>query len=173
MGNYENLKQSITEVIRTNGNQEITGAVLQSTLLTIISTVGANATFAGIATPTTNPGTPDGPVFYLASESGTYSNFGGLELQDGLSVLMWNGSWSSQQIFSVDDVPTAGSDNLVKSGGVEKVIRDIVGNIVDFFILLISWPCKSKCIHYCVPIFFFNKFDSSIYTHLLYKNHGS
>lgn len=118
MGNYENLKQSITEVIRTNGNKEITGAVLQSTLLTIISTVGANATFAGIATPATNPGTPDGPVFYLASESGTYSNFGSIELQDGLSALMWNGSWSGQQILSIDDVPTAESGNLVKSGGV-------------------------------------------------------
>lgn len=129
MGNYENLKQSITEVIRTNGNQEITGAVLQSTLLTIISTVGANATFAGIATPTTNPGTPDGPVFWLASESGTYSNFGGVELQDGLSVLMWNGSWSSQQIFGVDDVPTAGSDNLVKSGGVQEELA--LGAVYD------------------------------------------
>lgn len=125
MGNYENLKQSITEVIRTNGNQEITGAVLQSTLLTIISTVGANATFVGIATPTTNPGTPDGSVFYLASESGTYTNFGGVELQDGLSVLMWNGSWSGQQIFGIDDEPTAGSDNLVKSGGVYTKISEL------------------------------------------------
>lgn len=133
MGNYENLKQSITEVIRTNGNQEITGAVLQSTLLTIISTVGANATFAGIATPATNPGTPDGPVFYLASESGIYSNFGGVELQDGLSVLMWNGSWSSQQILGVDDVPTAGSDYLVKSGGVYSETSRNTGYINAFF----------------------------------------
>ena len=95
MGNYENLKQSITEVIRTNGNQEITGAVLQNTLLTIVSTVGANATFAGIATPETNPGTPDGPVFYLASEGGTYSNFGGITLTDEVAILLsnTNGSW--------------------------------------------------------------------------------
>jgi hypothetical protein len=129
MGNYENLKQSIAEVIRTNGNQEITGAVLQSTLLTIISSVGANATFAGIATPTTNPGTPDGPVFYIATESGTYSNFNAIELQDGLSVLMWNGTWSSQQIFGVDDVPTVGSDNLVKSGGVAEELA--LGAVYD------------------------------------------
>ena len=128
MGNYENLKQSITEVIRTNGNQEITGAVLQNTLLTIISTVGANATFAGIATPETNPGTPDGPVFYLASEGGTYTNFNALELQDGLSILMWNGSWSSQQIFGIDDEPTAGSDNLVKSGGVVNMYGKYIDN---------------------------------------------
>lgn len=121
MGNYEQLKQSVSAVIKTNGNQEITGSKLQNVLLTIISTVGANATFAGIATPATNPGTPDGPVFWIATESGTYSNFGSIELQDGLSVLMWNGSWSSQQIFGVDDVPTAGSNNPVKSSGVAKV----------------------------------------------------
>lgn len=94
MGNYENLKQSITEVIRTNGNQEITGAVLQSTLLTIISTVGANATFAGIANPTTNPGTPDGPVFYIASEAGTYTNFGNIVVGNEVVILNTsNGSW--------------------------------------------------------------------------------
>lgn len=125
MGNYEQLKQSVSDVIKTNGNQEITGSILQNVLLTIISTVGANATFVGVATPATNPGTPDGSVFYLASEAGTYSNFGSIELQDGLSVLIWNGSWSSQQIFSIDDVPTAGSDNLVKSGGVAKQINSI------------------------------------------------
>ena len=136
MGNYEQLKQSVSEVIRTNGNQEITGSILQSTLLTIISTVGANATFAGIATPTTNPGTPDGSVFYLASEGGTYTNFNAIELQDGLSVLMWNGTWSSQQIFGIDDVPTVGSDNLVKSGGVyDKIvpISSYLGKITDVF----------------------------------------
>ena len=130
MGNYEQLKQSVSEVIRTNGNQEITGSILQSALLTIISTVGANATFAGIATPTTNPGTPDGPVFYIASENGTYSNFGNVELQYGLSVLTWNGSsWSSQHIFSIDDEPTAGSDNLVKSGGVQEELA--LGAVYD------------------------------------------
>ena len=70
MGNYEQLKQAVADVIKTNGNQEITGAIMQNTLLSIISTVGSNATFAGIATPTTNPGTPDQNVFYLASEPG-------------------------------------------------------------------------------------------------------
>lgn len=128
MGNYEQLKQSVSDVIKTNGNQEITGSILQNVLLTIISTVGANATFAGIATPATNPGTPDGPVFYLASESGTYTNFNATELQDGLSVLMWDGSWSSQQIFGIDDEPTAGSDNLVKSGGIASAYGSYIEN---------------------------------------------
>ena len=94
MGNYKQLKQAVTDVIKTNGNKEITGAIMQNTLLSIISTVGSNATFAGIATPTTNPGTPDQNVFYLASEPGIYINFGGVELIDQVIILInKSGNW--------------------------------------------------------------------------------
>lgn len=94
MGNYEQLKQAVSDVIKTNGNQEITGAIMQNTLLSIISTVGSNATFAGIATPETNPGTPDQNAFYLASQPGIYSNFGGVELTDQVIIFInKEGNW--------------------------------------------------------------------------------
>ena len=94
MGNYEQLKQAISDVIKTNGNQEITGAIMKNALLSIISTVGSNATFAGIATPDTNPGTPDQNVFYLAATPGIYSNFGGVELTDQVLIFTnKNGIW--------------------------------------------------------------------------------
>lgn len=94
MGNYEELKQAISDVIKTNGNQEITGQIMQNALLTIISTIGDNATFAGIATPETNPGTPDQNVFYLASQKGVYVNFQGIELLDQVLILANNnGNW--------------------------------------------------------------------------------
>lgn len=94
MGNYEQLKQAVSDVIKTNGNQEITGAIMRNALLSIISTVGGNATFAGIATPTTNPGTPDQNVFYLAAQPGVYSNFGSVELTDQVLIFTnKNGSW--------------------------------------------------------------------------------
>ena len=54
MANWSVLKAAIANAIKTNGNQEITGQVLQNALNNIVSTVGENATFAGIATPTTN-----------------------------------------------------------------------------------------------------------------------
>lgn len=92
MGNYEQLKQAVADVIKTNGNQEITGEILQNALLSIISTIGTNATFAGIATPTTNPGTPDQNVFYIASENGTYSNFGSIILSEEVAILSNKGS---------------------------------------------------------------------------------
>ena len=98
MANWNNLKASISEVIKTNNNQEITGQALQNVLNNLVSNLGANATFAGVATPTTNPGAPDGNVFYLAG-GGTYTNFNNLVIETGqLGVLMWKGSWSKQTI---------------------------------------------------------------------------
>ena len=98
MGNYEQLKQAVADVIKSNGNQEITGKILQSALLSIISTVGANSTFAGIATPETNPGTPDQNIFYIAGK-GTYANFSGITVEIGqLAVLKWNGAWRKQAL---------------------------------------------------------------------------
>lgn len=94
MGNYEQLKQAVVDVVKSNGNQEITGDILQNTLLTIISTVGSGATFAGFATPTTNPGTPDQNVFYIASEDGIYSNFGNVVLENEVAIFTnGNGIW--------------------------------------------------------------------------------
>lgn len=92
------LKNAISSVIKTNNNQEITGSVLQQVLLSIVSNVGANSTFAGIATPTTSPGTPDGPVFYIASDNGTYANFGGITVSNEVAILLWkNNAWTKAQ----------------------------------------------------------------------------
>lgn len=54
--------------------------------------------FAGVATPSTNPGAPDGPVFYFAATPGVYANFGGIELESGeAAILLWdNGVWTKK-----------------------------------------------------------------------------
>lgn len=94
MGNWSDLKASVAQVIKTNGKQQITGAALQNVLNNIISNLGENATFGGIATPDTNPGVPDGPVFYIASEYGTYSNFRGIKLNGEVAIFLnKNGNW--------------------------------------------------------------------------------
>lgn len=94
MANWSDLKAAVAEVIKTNGNQEITGQILQNTLNSIVSNLGENATFVGIATPTTNPGTPDGPVFYFAFQPGTYSNFNAnvISEKDNTRIFYWNGT---------------------------------------------------------------------------------
>lgn len=109
MANWDILKSAIAGIIKTNGNQEITGRLLQNALNNIVSSVGENATFAGIATPDTNPGVPDGPVFYLAGISGVYSNFG-VTLRDEIAVIAntGNGSWTKSTVLGVATTEKAG-----------------------------------------------------------------
>lgn len=93
MANYATLKAAIQQVVKTNGNNEITGALLQQTLFAMVNSLGAGYQFMGIALPSTNPGTPDNNVAYLAGP-GTYPNFSAAEIQDGyIGVLKYNGSW--------------------------------------------------------------------------------
>lgn len=103
MANYEQLKASIIAAIYNNGNQEITGEVLQSVLLSIVNIIGANATFSGVATPTTAPGTPDQLVFYIAGQPGTYANFGGAKLNNGELAVFSNpnGAWKTEKIYYI------------------------------------------------------------------------
>ena len=97
MANWAALKAAVSEVIKTNGNEEITGALLQSILNSIISNLGENYQFIGIATPSTTPGTPDANVFYLAETAGTYANFGGITISNGeVAMLKYNGGWSKE-----------------------------------------------------------------------------
>lgn len=95
MANYATLKAAIQQVIKANGNEEITGALLQQSLLAMINSLGGYYQFAGIATPSTNPGTPDQNVFYLASTAGTYPNFGSIVIAENeAAILKYNGTWS-------------------------------------------------------------------------------
>ena len=96
MSNYNNLKTTIDANIKQNGNQEITGPILNSILNQMVNILGTGYQFAGIATldPATDPGTPDAKVFYIANGKGTYTNFGGLEVtEDDVVVLYWDTAW--------------------------------------------------------------------------------
>ena len=94
MSNYATLKSAIQEVVKTNGNNEITGVLLQQSLLSMINSLGVGYQFVGIATPTTNPGIPDQKVFYIANGKGTYTNFGSLKVtEDEVIFLVWDNAW--------------------------------------------------------------------------------
>lgn len=96
MGGYTKLKAAIAAAIKANGNNEITGAIMQVVLNTIVSTVGANRTFVGIANENTNPGTPDSNVFYIAYKAGNYVNFqsgaSNLTVKPGELAILYNGT---------------------------------------------------------------------------------
>lgn len=138
MANWTILKQAIANVIKTNGNQEITGAVLQNTLNSIVNTVGENATFVGIATPTTNPGIPDGPVFYFANTTGVYSNFSDISIDEmEIDILIFNGlSWEKLKVIDLSDfknikLKISEIDNriLLLEDNANAIYKKVYGNI--------------------------------------------
>lgn len=94
MANYKSLKTTINANVKRNGNQEITGQILNSVLTAMVDTLGTGYSFAGVATPATNPGTPDAMVFYIANGKGSYTHFGELEVtEDEVVVLYWDSAW--------------------------------------------------------------------------------
>lgn len=125
MGNYTELKAAITAVIKANGNNEITGAIMQNVLNTIVSTVGANRTFVGIANADTNPGLPDGNVFYIAYTAGNYVNFqskaGNLTVNPGELAILYNGqtNWDKFVIGMSSDgvIALANTTNQINATG--------------------------------------------------------
>lgn len=101
MANYATLKGAIQTVIKPNSENEITGNLLQQTLLSMVSSLGADYQFVGIAVPLTNPGVPDQNVFYLAGP-GTYPNFGNVRVSPGeIRAFKWNGAWNTSESLSV------------------------------------------------------------------------
>lgn len=191
MSNFSALIATIQANIKTNGQEEITGAILQDVLEAIVQALGTEAinnletsvstlsgtvsgiegkipsaatssnkltdkayvdeadtalanaigaiedaiengyVYAGIATPS---GTPvSGKVFYLAVTAGTYTNFGGLVVTQGVNILKNDGTaWSQEQLIGFDDEPTAGSNNLVKSRGLYKEIKPLKDSYINY-----------------------------------------
>ena len=125
MANWGDLKAAVAKVIKTNGNQEITGQVLQNILNNIISNVGENATFAGVATSNTNPGLPDGNVFYIAYKAGNYVNFqsgaGNLTVDPGELAILYNEktNWGKFAIGMSSDgvIALANTTNQINATG--------------------------------------------------------
>ena len=118
MSNYNSLKATIDANIKQNGNQEITGQILNSVLNQMVTTLGAGYQFAGVATldPATDPGTPDAKVFYIANGEGTYTNFGGIKIGKGvIGFLKWDEEWSLDTISGIG----GGSDILQVANVVE------------------------------------------------------
>ncbi len=167
MANYSNLKAAVQDVIKTNGNNEITGAILQSTLLSLINSIGDDYLFAGLATQSTNPGSPDQNVFYLGG-AGTYANFGtSITVPDGcICAFKYNGSWTKEIIevgsgaYDVSKANAAGgvyarystlSDALnaiplsFRKGGMTiQYIDEDAGEYVQYRLMETSWSTNIK-----------------------------
>lgn len=130
MSQYATLTAAIQQVIKQNGNNEITGNILQQTLLSMVTSLGAYYQFAGVAVPATNPGTPDQRVCYIAGP-GTYPNFGATVVPGGsIGIFAYNSAWvytvmSISQV--VDNLTTADATKSLSAN--QGVVLD--GKIKD------------------------------------------
>ena len=100
----QTLEQLIEFISTTEAPKSVTNPIVGKVLSGLLQRPG----YMGVATPATNPGTPDGGAFYLAGEAGTYPNFGGATVNRGvLTVFTYSGtSWEAQ---SIDIASTLGS----------------------------------------------------------------
>lgn len=126
MANYATLKAAVQEVVKSNGNKEITGTNMQSTLLGMITSLAGGYLFKGIGTTSTSPGTPDQNVFYLVG-AGTYTNFGDSYTVPvgSIGVFRYNGSWSRSALKLYDGVDIEMRPLFAAKGNAWSMIREL------------------------------------------------
>ena len=110
MANYASIIAEIIDQIYANNAAEITGPVLQQVLLDMVSNLTVGYQFKGVAAPSTDPGTIDQKVFYLAP-AGSYTHFGASEgspyvVPDGcFGIFKFDTAWSREYIRIAPPAP--------------------------------------------------------------------
>lgn len=110
MGNYNTLKTAIQDVIKTNGNNEITGALLQQSLLAIITSLGAGYQYAGVATPETQLDVTDQRKFWIAATPGNYTN-GAVLAENDVAIISFSSGWEKYTL----NIPTKTEFNKLRT----------------------------------------------------------
>ena len=100
MVDYKTLKDAVRNAIKTNGNQEITGEILQSILLNIITTFGDDYKIAGMIVPSSVPGA-DKSIYFTVTP-GTYALFGNITVEQNelFTLISYDGNvWSKKTLL--------------------------------------------------------------------------
>ena len=151
MANYQLLKADIDKKVYQNGAQEITGANLNSVLNEMVTTLGAEYQFAGVATIDTNPGTPDAKVFYIANGKGTYTNFGGISItEDEIVILYYDTAWHKLLTGIASQEKLTELESEVSPLMTEKV--DYTEYKGKFISTTLEWVNSSSTVAYSSPI---------------------
>lgn len=128
MASYATLKATIQQNIKQNGANGITGNLLQQQLLAMINSLGAGYQYMGVATPSTNPGTPDQKVFYIAATPGIYTNFDGFSVPFGqMRIFKYDTQWTMDNLLMV---PPGGMFSCRTGGSSAEKIVDTASNVV-------------------------------------------
>lgn len=136
MANYSALIKVINNQIKANGNQEITGPVLNAVLQAMVSALGEGYQFMGLATPDTNPGTPDGRVFYIAADAGVYANFGEISINQGITIIYNDdNNWLANNLLTIKSEMGDEDDAVMSQAAVRKNI-DKLTSFVGYGVFL-------------------------------------
>lgn len=123
MANYNAIKATTNAYIKTNGQREITGAILNAVMIAAINSLGRFYQFVGVADPLTDPGVPDQNVAYFAANEGIYINFGNLSLYPGeVAILKYDGNWVKESLITI---PKKVSDLENDLGFVSRLTSDL------------------------------------------------
>ena len=94
---YGCIASKINDYINTNNKRSITGKRLNELLNDMVAAISGGMLFGGEVTPTdTKDATGDTPVFYFASEAGTYTNLGNITVAEGELAFIYhdtNAAW--------------------------------------------------------------------------------
>ena len=156
MGTYEELKATIAQYIKQNGNNDITGNLLQSILTTIVSNLGVAATFWGSAGPNGSAPITDSNIFLVASTPGTYVNFNNIVVAQGEIAALCNytGQWTKITLANITDqtpVKIKNNINAIMWGfsfydvpaGTSRINIDTVNRVVN-------WVGPTNCFLYSI-----------------------
>ena len=151
MANFDQLKQSVAALIRTNGAEEITGQIMQDVLLTIINSISGGYMFGGVAQHNGNVGNPDYNVFYLAG-SGAYTGYGGaITIEAGCyGVFRYNGVWTQEVVDigvrlsgSIAEGETRGVTGDVINTALQALFENVM-NILDTLTFTYNTPSAQQ-----------------------------
>ena len=124
MSQYQAIKAATNAYIRTNGRQEITGAILNAVMIATIDSLGKFYQSVGVATPDTDPGNIDQNIAYIAGTPGTYAKLGGFELAEGeVAILKFDGAWKKEVVYII---PTRVSQLFNDAGYITNAVADLV-----------------------------------------------
>lgn len=124
MSQYQAIKAATNAYIKTNGRQEITGAILNAVMIATIDSLGKFYQFVGSAIPTTDPGNFDQNIAYIAGTPGTYTKLGGVSIGAGeLAVIKFDGEWHKEVVIVI---PSKVSELENDLGFITNAVSDLV-----------------------------------------------
>ena len=134
---YESLKASLDAKIYTNGNEEVTASMVNSVISDCISQLG-NFECGGEITPTTLfDFNTELKWWFIAVESGTYTNFDGIIIDDEVAIVLYEDAvftkieLINKQITNVADDTTEIGKPLLTNDLVFDIEKSVIYQLLE------------------------------------------